>query len=310
MASIERVLLAHGDADCLARWREWIGDSTIRVWQATEVGQAVALAQEHHPQLLVVAERLRDGEGVEVCTTLQRSRGDTPDAMVLVAPSGDTRIRARGRAAGCRRVCADDLGREDLRAFLDTSWEEVDTVSLEAPANFTTQARDRLMRDLVSSDPPTPLSDQLNDPLTGLVTQEFFLHKLTEEVRRSQRYKQPLSLIVAQVKSMSKIQQQYGASAGDEALLELASIFLCESRDVDVAGRVADEVVLLMPATDRSGGETVAQRVGQSAKDRVLSFDGKEVPLQVLVGLATLPLRSTQHPQDLLQAARLQVREY
>jgi GGDEF domain-containing protein len=95
------------------------------------------------------------------------------------------------------------------------------------------------------------------DPLTGLYNRRWVLETLTKEVRRSQRFATPLSLVVADLDGLKAINDANGHMAGDCLLRHVAGRITARLRQFDSAARIGgDESVMLLPATDADAAES------------------------------------------------------
>jgi GGDEF domain-containing protein len=94
----------------------------------------------------------------------------------------------------------------------------------------------------------------ITDSETGLYTFEYWEHRLEEEYKRSNRFRFPLGLVAFKVDGM----------LGDDKLLDVASVILLDTRDVDVVTRYDDQTFLaLLPHTGPEGAHLFGQRVCQ-----------------------------------------------
>lgn len=89
------------------------------------------------------------------------------------------------------------------------------------------------------------------DPLTGCHDRRGFAERLRAEVRRAERYSQPLSLALLDIDGLERVNSSRGRAAGDELLASIALMFRGWTRSSDVVARVGDdEFALLMPHTE------------------------------------------------------------
>ena len=120
-------------------------------------------------------------------------------------------------------------------------------------------------------------SRSATDTLTGLYSRWYFYERLYAEVARARRYRQPLSLVVAELDGEEELARRRGASFRDAALVALARLLVTSLRDkVDVACRLGGgRFALLLPNTppgpDAAG--LVAERVRQRVAATRLSDD-------------------------------------
>jgi len=90
----------------------------------------------------------------------------------------------------------------------------------------------------------------LRDPLTGLRNRAYFDDTIHIELARSQRYKRPFTLMMADLRDFKRINDTLGHQEGDRILCALARIFREQLRDSDWIVRFGgDEFLFVLPET-------------------------------------------------------------
>ncbi len=102
----------------------------------------------------------------------------------------------------------------------------------------------------------------ITDTLTGIYNRRKFDETLADEVRRSERYGTPLSLVLLDIDFFKKINDARGHQAGDTALKMLASFIAEKIRSHDVFARYGgEEFVILAPGTGIEGCRKLAEKL-------------------------------------------------
>jgi diguanylate cyclase (GGDEF)-like protein len=100
------------------------------------------------------------------------------------------------------------------------------------------------------------------DGLTGLWNQRYFKEHLEKEIRKSQRYKNLLSLIIMDVDHFKSFNDTYGHQTGDIVLKSIARVVDYEVRNTDIAARYGgEEFAIILPMTDEEGAMIFAERL-------------------------------------------------
>ncbi|MDH5561360.1 MAG: diguanylate cyclase [Deltaproteobacteria bacterium] len=124
------------------------------------------------------------------------------------------------------------------------------------------------------------------DPLTDLYNRHFFNQNLVQEIDRSERYGMPLSMILLDVDYFKNVNDTYGHLAGDELLIEIASILIHFCRVPDIACRWGgDEFILLLPNTSSEGVKILGQRIIEQVEEHQFNQVGK---ITISAGASTL----------------------
>ncbi len=103
------------------------------------------------------------------------------------------------------------------------------------------------------------------DQLTGIFNRPHFEQHLDHELRSSQRYGQPLALIMFDLNRFKTVNDTHGHDAGDEALNRVAGMVSAQVRDTDVFARWGgDEFMILCPQTSRAGAEHLCRKLADT----------------------------------------------
>jgi diguanylate cyclase (GGDEF)-like protein/PAS domain S-box-containing protein len=140
------------------------------------------------------------------------------------------------------------------------------------------------------------------DAMTGALSRSWSTERLRVELKRAQRHRRPLSVVLFDVDFFKMINDTYGHAAGDAALTHLVSIAQSQLRDSDEIGRLGgEEFVLILPETPRAGAETVAERLRRTVGASELAFNGHALRFTISLGVAEAEGRAT--PDSLLSCA-------
>lgn len=100
------------------------------------------------------------------------------------------------------------------------------------------------------------------DFLTSLSNRFNFEERLTAELARSKRFKEPVSLIVLDLDNFKQINDLHGHRKGDEVLVSVGKVLRESLRQIDLASRWGgDEFALLLPNTGLDQGLSVAEKI-------------------------------------------------
>ena len=101
-----------------------------------------------------------------------------------------------------------------------------------------------------------------HDPLTGLWNHNRVIEILIEEMSRSDRQGQPLSVAMLDLDHFKHVNDTYGHVVGDEVLREIARRLERAIRVYDSVGRFGgEEFMIVLPGTGRVDAERAAERI-------------------------------------------------
>jgi diguanylate cyclase (GGDEF)-like protein len=103
----------------------------------------------------------------------------------------------------------------------------------------------------------------IRDPLTGAYNRGYLDQQLEHEIQRASRYRHPLSLIMCDLDHFKLVNDTYGHQVGDQ-VLQRCVVTLRDSfrHKIDWVARYGgEEFVIVLPETDASGCQVVAERM-------------------------------------------------
>ncbi len=126
------------------------------------------------------------------------------------------------------------------------------------------------------------------DMLTGLANRREFMTRLARESHRQARGGRPLSILMLDVDHFKRVNDTYGHPTGDQVLAQVGAILRAHTRDqVDTAARYGgEEFVLLLPETDLSGAQHVAEKISARLRTHPFMADGQPFTVTQSVGIA------------------------
>ena len=142
----------------------------------------------------------------------------------------------------------------------------------------------------------------LRDSLTGLFNHTSIRNRLGQEIARSARNGQPLSLAMVDIDSFKKVNDSYGHASGDRVLKALSHLFTRRLRQSDIVGRYGgDEFVVVMPNTSDKDAYQMLNDLREAFSMLRFSNMGSEFTASLSCGLASFPKYQT--PAALSEAA-------
>ncbi len=143
-----------------------------------------------------------------------------------------------------------------------------------------------------------------HDGLTRIHNRRAFDDRLVEELRRHQRYRQPMSLLMLDIDHFKGINDAFGHLVGDHVLREVGRLLSETVRSTDFTARYGgEEFVVILPQTAEEPSRILAERLRSLIAAARFVHDGQPFSITVSIGVATLLPGALTKRRDLLEKA-------
>ncbi|MEE9523905.1 MAG: diguanylate cyclase [Thermodesulfovibrionales bacterium] len=143
----------------------------------------------------------------------------------------------------------------------------------------------------------------ITDDLTGIYNRRGFFTLINQQMKMAIRRKRGLFIVYADVDKLKGINDSYGHSDGDQALIDAANVLKETYRDSDVIARIGgDEFVVVPIETTEDKFENITDRL----KEKVVMFNDsglRRYKLSMSIGVAYFDPESPATVDELLHEA-------
>jgi diguanylate cyclase (GGDEF)-like protein len=131
----------------------------------------------------------------------------------------------------------------------------------------------------------------IRDPLTGLFNRRYMEETLERELRRAERERRPLSLILLDIDRFKDFNDSFGHEAGDAVLASLGALLRNASRAGDVACRYGgEEFVLILPEATLPDARRRAEEIREGIRGLRVTHGGRLLEgVRCSMGVAAYP---------------------
>lgn len=127
------------------------------------------------------------------------------------------------------------------------------------------------------------------DFLTGVNNRDFFYSVISNEIKRLEKDKTAVSLLMIDLDNFKAINDKYGHIIGDKLMKQLANLLTENIRYNDYIVRWGgDEFVIILPKTDREKSYILAERIRNTIQDYEFSFDDIKLKITISVGIVSI----------------------
>ncbi len=163
---------------------------------------------------------------------------------------------------------------------------------------------DRLRAQIASLEQRVSQLDWLahSDPLVDLPNRRSFVACLEKAIARVERYGDQAAMLFVDVDGLKRINDKFGHTAGDRALIQVAQMLVSSVRKSDYVARLGgDEFGILLERIDERGAWEMALRIVETVVGSRFCVDGCCLPLSVAVGVGAI--NADDDPQSVIARA-------
>ncbi len=144
----------------------------------------------------------------------------------------------------------------------------------------------------------------VRDELTGLPNRTSILEVLDREMARAVRDKSTLSVVLADVDYLKKINENHGQAAGDEVLKEVGRRLEHAIRSYDTAGRYAGgEFLLVLPSFEGDTGVERLRKIHDAICGKPMACSSITLSVTCSFGVSILLPNQFYSAEELLERA-------
>jgi diguanylate cyclase (GGDEF)-like protein/PAS domain S-box-containing protein len=127
------------------------------------------------------------------------------------------------------------------------------------------------------------------DELTGIFNRRRFTEILQSEIRRAQRQKSHLTLIMMDLDFFKSINDRFGHDAGDKVLKQVTAACRKALRENDVFGRMGgEEFAVILPEVSNAKARQIAERLRRIVENEDIHACSKTIRTTVSIGMCRL----------------------
>lgn len=139
--------------------------------------------------------------------------------------------------------------------------------------------------------------------MADLPNRRSFVECLERLISRAERYGNRTAMLFVDVNGLKAVNDRFGHTAGDEALVQVAQMLVDSVRKGDCVARlVGDEFGILLENADELSAWRMALRAVETVVGSQFCVDGKCLPLSIAVGVGVI--ESGDDPQTVIVESR------
>ncbi len=246
--------------------------------------EALHLLDQHFYPIVLTDWMMPEIDGPELCRKIRDRKTEGYVFIILITARDSKTDIVSGLQSGADDYLTKPIHSAELLARINTG---IRILSLEQSLK-TANEEIRLL--------------SITDPLTGCFNRAYLNERFPQEVSRSQRYKHPLSVLIADLDHFKQINDSYGHQAGDLVLKKVARCLMDQVREkIDWVVRYGgEEFLFVLPETDCTGMLILSERLRHAVSQLSIAYEDRTLQVTASFGGASKPMVLTANDSTLM----------
>ena len=272
-----RVLILDDDPSITDLLSEILKTEGYEVMSSNSPKDMLFLSRQFLPDVLLLDIMMPELDGYDVCEFFKRDAHLKFTRIIVLTARDDREARVRCYKAGADLFLSKPFEIEELRQIVANHAE-------------SKLARERTFQELQDL--------TLMDRVTNCYNRHYMEKRISEELKRMQRFRRPIGLILVHLDNLKTINVHYGYSFGNEVLKDVAEAVRQELREFDLLARYnEDSFLILLPETPEQGAKAVSSRVREVITSLVFL---KKRKLTLQPAVYTMAFEKGTKPEDVI----------
>jgi two-component system, cell cycle response regulator len=248
--------------------------------------EALDLFRRHTPSIVVTDWMMPDFSGLELCERIRADAQREFTYVIMLSAKAEKDHVVKGLAAGADDYLTKPFDPGELLARVGVGCR---TVELHREID----AKNRLLEEIAHT-----------DSLTGLPNRRAIEEWAARQLRGAARHGFPLWVVLGDLDSFKKINDNYGHDAGDVVLRRFSEILKGNTRASDICGRMGgDEFLLVITHVASEYIQSTINCMREEWADCEFEFGGNAVSITASFGLTGFCGKQAPAFQTLVQRA-------
>ncbi|MBU2500556.1 diguanylate cyclase, partial [bacterium] len=283
-----------------------LGAAGHKIITAANGREALRLALQTNPQLILTDWMLPEMDGLDLCRTLRRSEQMGNCHILIMTSNSSQQELEEGFEAGIDDYLIKPLNHRILAAKVRSAAR---VIQLQVLGDRDRKAIQRHLKTMaLQKRELQKMYEQverlaMEDQLTGLPNRRAGLDRLEQVWAEASRTRNPMLVMVMDIDKFKRVNDTYGHDAGDVVLRSTAGVMRNTLREYDIVCRFGgEEFLVICPGADIQIAMALGDRIRAAVENNHISTPEFEGNVTISIGVS---VRGDEHanPQEMIKEA-------
>jgi two-component system cell cycle response regulator len=279
-----KILIVDDDPMTLLSLKKMFENDGKSVYTAENGDDALSLALESLPDMVITDWRMPKVSGIDLCRILRSTTITRHIYIIMLTGKESDEEHIQALEAGADDFVIKPFTPEVLAARMN-SGERI--IRFQQKIRQDHEIIQKYAAKLAAANRKLETM-AMTDALTGLPNRRSALNRLKEEVSGSRRHKTPLSCIMIDIDHFKLINDSFGHDIGDRVLKKIADVFSVTARSYDMVSRIGgEEFLVICSRSTLPESKQLAERLRQAINSLRIPLEENTVQVTISLGVAS-----------------------
>jgi len=255
-----------------------------QVVAASNGKEALSIALEFHPQLIITDWVMPEMDGITLCKSLRATKPGQRIYLIILTALEDEDHLIEAFEAGADDYIVKPLNERVIKARLRAGQR---VIRLQEEIEREREEIRRYAAELAVTNRRLQEA-ALTDMLTALPNRRYGMDRLEQEWAAAKRSERPLACLMIDIDRFKPINDTYGHDVGDAVLRQSAKILREAARTQDMVCRLGgEEFLVICPETEAAAAAQCAERIRKQFEAAVFQVEDLKLRVTVSIGGAS-----------------------
>ncbi len=246
-----------------------------KVLAANNGERAIKIAEDIHPDLILLDVMMPELDGFTVCEILKKNPKTNDIPIIFITAKTEIDDIVKGFSIGGCDYISKPFNPEELFARVNTHIELKNSKELLKKYIHELEQKNRKL-DIMSK----------TDYLTELANRRFMIERLNEEVARTEKTGEKFSMLMCDIDHFKRINDTYGHEIGDLVLKQVTKSIKNMVREYDVVSRWGgEEFLVLLIDTNIILAAEVAEKIRAEIEQNIITINNSIIKVTISIGV-------------------------
>lgn len=283
---VDKILIVDSQPENIDSLKNMLTEWGYEALESQQGLDAIGIARERKPDLVLLNVMMPDVTGYEVCRALKIFSETSDIPVIFLTAKGELFDHLQDMDVGSYDYVTRPYNPDELQLRIRKAIRHK-------------EEKEKLRQETVALK-----AQSIIDELTGFYNRRYLEERLQEELSRATRYHYPLSFALISPDGFDEIRKLYSRARGDSIIGQIGDIMKRNIRAIDIVTRFDDIIfAVVLPQTGNDGAEVFGEKIRKIIERHLFYGIPDKTRISSSVGIAVYESEETGNMETLINGA-------